>query len=172
MDPAASQERRFFAPDWPAAFVQAAVLLVFSVLITALVWGLRSERLPLTADQEVYRLELPVDVVDVAAAIDLYDAGDHLFVDVRNDDERGKTTIPGAFRSRASRFDDDLFDLIDIVYPEDPIVLFGTGDLVGPAHVADLLLARGFEDVQILRGSMAAWRNADGEISPTAEVQP
>ena len=161
-----------FAPDWPAAFRQAAALLLVSVVLTAGLWALRDERLPLQAESEIYELEVPVPVVEIADALELYEIGDCLFVDVRPDDERGAGTIPGALRIRAASFDDDLYELADFVYPEDPILLFGTGDLTGPVHVADLMLSRGFEDVRILRGSVAAWSASGGEISPVEEETP
>ena len=172
MNRRAAQQEHLFVPDWPAAIVQATVLLLTAALTTAAIWALRPDSLPLRAEREFYQLEVPVPVVDITGAMELYEAGDHLFVDIRDDDERRAETIPGAFRIRADRFDDDLYDLGDFVYPEDPIILFGSGDLVGPVHVADLLIARGFEDVRILTGSVAAWRGAGGETSPAEEDGP
>lgn len=145
-------------------------MLQIAVLAAAVLWTVRADRLPLNADRQVYELEVPVPVVDVAEARDLFAAGNHLFVDTR-EGERQETVL-GAFRIRADRFNDDLYDLVELVYPEDPIVLFGDGDLNGPVHVAELLLSRGFEDLVILRGSVTAWRKQGGEVSrPDPEAE-
>lgn len=166
------QPGRPWAFDPGLATREAALLVLLAIVAAAAAWGLRSDRLPLSADLATYELEITAPVLDIAEALTLFDEGDCLFIDTRSDRSDGSITILGAFPIRAASFDDDLYELADTVYPEDPLVLFGDGNLAGTAHVADLLLARGYADVRILRGSVEAWQDAGGEISaftaPTA----
>ena len=165
MTPIKQPELRFFSSDWRASCREAVLLFLLAVTATAVTWALRVDRLPLAADRDFYEVEAPAPLVGIPRALVLFDEGDRLFIDTRPDRTREKTTIPGAFLIRASSFDDDLYELADTVYPEDPVILFGDGDLRGVTHVADLLVSRGFEDVLIMRDSMAAWRDQGGEIS-------
>ena len=104
-------------------------------------------------------------MVEIPRALVLFEEGDRLFIDTRSDLTQGMNTILGAFRIRAAFFDDDLYELVDIVYPEDPVLLFGSGDLRKTILLAELLLARGFEDVLVMRGTVAGWHERGGEIS-------
>ncbi len=150
--------------DCPSALRQAGLLLAVSLLAASTLWFVRGERLPLRADPTVYELEVPVPLVEPARALALYDEGDRLFVDTRPGavDE----IVPGSFVIRAASFEDDLWITGEYIDPEDPVLLYGSGDLASVVLVADLLLERGFEDVMILRGGLNAWRTAGG---PTAE---
>lgn len=169
---AVQKNLRPFAPRWAASCRQAALLLLLAAAGTAAVWAAREDRLPLAADRDFYELELPASLVDIPLALTLFDEGDRLFIDTRSDRTDPPVTIPGAFLIRAATFDDDLYELADTVYPEDPLILFGNGDLRRVAYVADLLLARGFEDILIMRGSLAAWLDQGGELSPDPEYFP
>jgi rhodanese-related sulfurtransferase len=175
MSPTGRQDSRVFAFRCGPVIREAIFLTVLAVVATAIAWAVRSDRLPLTADLEAYELEVAAPLLDIAEALVLFDEGDHLFIDTRSKRPDGSNTILGAFQVRAATFDDDLYELADTVYREDPIVLFGDGNLGGVAHVADLLLARGYVDISIMRGSVAAWLAAGGEISsfePAPETAP
>ena len=160
-----SSESRFFDPRWAASCREAALLLLVAAVATAVTWAFRDDPLPLTADRDFYELEAPAPMVEIGQALPLFDEGDRLFIDSRPDHDAGRTTIPGAFRIRSKSFDDDLYELADIVYPEDPVILFGSGDLRETVFLAELLLARGFEDVLIMRGGVTEWQNQGGEVS-------
>ena len=147
-----------------AAFREAALLLVLSCVILAASWALRSDRLPLVADARTYELELAAPLVDPEAAILLYDEGVHLFIDTRAVEPGTVATIPGALPIRAETFDDDLLDLFDFLRPEDPLVLFGDGDLLSVSTIASRLADKGYTDLQILDGGVGAWRRAGGEV--------
>lgn len=151
----------------PAAFRQAAWLLLAATLVTTLSWALRGDKLPLTATAAVYELELAAPLLTMDQALVLYDEGNHLFIDTRDhaDDPR---EIPGSFRIRTGSLDADLRRLLDDIYPEDPLILYGSGELLSVSNVAVRLQERGYEDVQILGGGLQTWQDAGGELSPFA----
>lgn len=159
----ASPTPRTAAAERPlaAAVREAAVLVAVAFLVTAVSWALRPGRLPLRADAAYYELELAAPLVATAEALALYDAGDHLFVDTRPD---APATIPGAFRVREATFDDDLLAHFDFLTPSDPLIVFGDGDLAAASNVAGRLLDRGFADVVILEGGLAAWQRQGGPL--------
>ncbi|MDP2093102.1 MAG: TSUP family transporter, partial [Hydrogenophaga sp.] len=59
---------------------------------------------------------------------------------------------------RPDAFDDDLLALLDIITPEDRLVLYGDGNLAVANNVAARLGQRGYANVELLRGGLAAWR--------------
>jgi len=165
------RERRFErgggrSPGRPA--VEAMLLLGATVVLTAGSWALREDGLPLRADPSFYELQLAAPLVTVEQALALYDAGDHLFVDVRPDD--GGETVPGAFAVREASFDDDLLHVFDFMTRDDPLIVFGDGALTAASNVAGRLLDRGWTDVTIMQGGIAAWRAAGGPLSPRQET--
>lgn len=141
---------------------EAGLLLLTTIVLTAAVWLIRDPRLPLRADPTVYELELSVPVVEMAEALLLFDEGVHLFIDTRPGDPSDRPTIAGAFVIREASFDDDLLALFDDLYPEDPVVVFGNGDMIGANNVAARLLSRDFAEVTLLRGGIRAWEAAGG----------
>ena len=147
-----------------AAFREAALLLALSCVILAVSWALRSDPLPLVADARTYELELAAPLVGPEAAIQLFDEGVHLFIDTRGVEPGSVATIAGALPIRAESFDDDLFDLFDFLMPEDPLVLFGDGDLLSVSTIASRLTDKGYTDLLILDGGVEAWRKAGGEV--------
>jgi rhodanese-related sulfurtransferase len=149
---------------WPASLKEAGLVLLAAMVVAAANWLAGDEKLSLTADPSVYELELYAPLVEIAAAQDLFDEGIHLFIDTRPGDPTDRPTIAGAFVIREETFDDDLLALFDDLYPEDPVVVFGNGDLVGANNVAGRLQGRGFGDVQILRGGLAGWEKAGGMV--------
>ena len=162
------QDHPLFAPRWWASIREAALVILVAAAAAVFAWAVQSDRLPLVADRDFYELEAPAPLVDIPQALILFEEGDHIFIDTRPDGPEERDTIPGAFRIRAVTFDEDLYELTDIIYPEEPVILFGDGDLRGTAFVADLLLAREFENILILRGTVEAWREQGGEISSRA----
>ena len=147
---------------------EAVLLLAVAAVLTALGWALRPDRLPLRADPAYYELELAAPLVDPAGAMALYDAGDHLFVDARAG--APETTVPGAFPVREASFDDDLLRVFDFLTPADPLVIFGDGDLAGASNVAGRLADRGWTDLRIMSGGLAAWEAAGGPVSPRRDA--
>ncbi len=147
---------------------EAGVLLVVALAATAISWALRPDRLPLRADPAFYELELDAPLIDPESALALYQAGDHLFIDTRPVPEDSLPTIPGALPIRAGSFDDDLLDLFDFLSPDDPLILFGDGDLLPVSNIAGRLRERGYKDIQILRGGMGAWIKAGGPTTRPA----
>lgn len=156
---------------WPASLREAGILLLVSLLAAGIWWARSADRLPLQAEPAVYELELAAPLVEVAEARILYDEGVHLFVDTRalNSGE----TIPGSLLIREATFDDDLLANFDFMLPEDALILFGDGDLSRTSNIAGRLQQRGFENLLILSGGLAAWKKAGGEISTASpEVAP
>lgn len=144
---------------------EAVLLTLAAFLLTAGSWALRPDPLPLLADPAVYRLELAAPLVDAAGALAFYEAGSHLFIDTRPLGDSEVLTIPGAVFIRQDSFDDDLLELFDFMFPEDPLVVFGDGNLTGPSNIAGRLKDRGYRDVVILQGGLDAWTDAGGEIT-------
>ncbi len=147
---------------------EAAVLLVLVMAVTAVSWSLRHDRLPLLADPDFYQLELNAPLIDPGPALVLYDEGIHLFIDTRPLPEGTVPTIPGAMVIRQDSFDDDLLALFDFLHPEDPLILFGDGNLLAVSNLAALLQERGYNDIQILRGGIKAWIRAQGPTTTPA----
>lgn len=148
---------------WSRILREAGVLLLATLVVTAVSWSLRSDRLPLRANPAVYELELAAPLVQPAAALALYDEGEVLFADTRTDPGSG-AIIPGAFPLRPDTLDDDLLAVFDFLESETPLLLYGDGSLVVTSGVAARLIERGYADVRILAGGMAAWRKAGGEV--------
>jgi rhodanese-related sulfurtransferase len=147
------------------ALRQSLLLLGISVAAAAVSWAVRGDRLPLLADPEVYALDLSVPLVSVAEARDHFEAGSHYFVDTRAGDPTGRAVIPGSFTIRELELAADLEAVMDFLYPEDPLVLYGA-DLPLPVDaVAARLADLGYENLVILQGGIAAWREAGGPLS-------
>ncbi|MGD9546150.1 MAG: rhodanese-like domain-containing protein [Candidatus Krumholzibacteriia bacterium] len=144
---------------------EAAWLTLVSLVLAAGSWVLHPDPLPLRAEPAVYRLELAAPLVDAAAALAFYETGTHLFIDTRPVGGSEFRTIPGAVSIRQDSFDDDLFALFDFMFPEDPLVVFGDGNLTGPSNIAGRLKDRGYLDIVILQGGLDAWADAGGDLT-------
>ncbi len=156
---------RVLLPPGGRLLREASFLLAMTCLLAIASWALRSDRLPLQASTAQYELDLPAPLLDLDQALRLYEAGTHLFVDIRPIDPATETRIPGAFAIRQDTFDDDLLAVSDFLYPEDPLVLYGNGNLQEVAAVAARFLERGYEQVFILSGGIDAWRLAGGPVT-------
>ncbi|MHB8077945.1 MAG: rhodanese-like domain-containing protein [Candidatus Krumholzibacteriia bacterium] len=144
---------------------EAQLLLGLAVLLTAAAWAVRTPRLPLRADARTYRLDLDFPVLAPAAALALYRAGEHLFIDLREGDPAVTPHIPGAFFVRDRTFADDLLAAHDFLGPQEKVVLCGDGNLLAAAAMAARLRDRGYGDISLLEGDLAAWRRAGGPVS-------
>ena len=144
---------------------QALVLGGIAVVAAALLWAIRPDRLPLIADAEVYTLDLPAPLVSVADARELYDGGTHYFVDTRAEGPTASGVIPGSFMIRETTFDADFEAVMDFLYPEDPLVLYGAATPLPVAAVAVRLQSQGYENLLILQGGLAAWRDGGGSVT-------
>ena len=142
-------------------------MLLISVLAAGGWWARGTDRLPWVADPTVYELELAAPLLDVDAALALYDEGSSLFVDTRA--ETAGETIPGSLFIRETSFDDDLVANFDFMFPEDELILFGNGNLTRTSNVAGRLQERGYNNVIILKGGLSAWKQAGGDTSPTPQ---
>lgn len=162
----APQARSLFpAPARRAALRQAGLLAGVACLVAAVSWAVRPDRLPLRADPAYYELELAAPLLDVAQALRLYEAAEHLFIDTRPVPPGTVPTIPASLPVRAESLDDDLREVFDFLRPQDSLILFGDGDLNAVSNVAGKLKERGFENLSILAGGFAAWRRAGGECT-------
>lgn len=146
--------------------VQAGLLLLVAVLATGISWVVRGDSLSWQADITTYEMELSAPLVEVAEAMRLFDEGDYLFIDTRNQAADAAITISGAFIIREKSFDDDLLALMDDLYPEDPIVLFGNGELSAVSNITNRLQSRGYDNLLILRVGVKGWEKAGGMVSP------
>ncbi len=155
---------------WSTAMREALLIGGASVVLTAAVWVARPDRLPLRAQAEIYELELAAPVVPVSEAVASFTAGTHLFVDVREEAAGGE--IPGAFHVRSSTFDADLAEVRDFLYPEDKLVVYDDGVMQAAGAVAVRFQERGYANVTILQGGIAAWRAAGGPLSGGEERAP
>ncbi len=150
---------------WSSALREAGLLVLFALIATAASWLLRSDGLPFLADPVVYELELAAPLTGIEEALALYDEGEFLFVDTRLRTDGEFQTIPGAFFIREASFDDDLLEYFDFMTPDDHFILFGNGDLFQVSNVAARMKDRGYLNLFILKGGLAAWLRADGEMS-------
>ena len=155
------------AADSRRSLVREAFVLIAAALLLALgSWLVRTPRLPLKADFSLYELELAAPRISATQARELFEGGAHLFIDTRPiDDIESTPHIPGAFQIRAESFDDDLAGLLDFIYPEDPLVLYGGEDLQSLSAIATRFQARGYEQLSLMAGGMAGWQKAGGETS-------
>jgi rhodanese-related sulfurtransferase len=144
---------------------QAGLLLLLAAGVAVVAWLSRPEKVALRADPAFYRLELDAPLLATADALDLYTAGRHLFLDTRAVAPGSVATIPGAIPVRAAHFDQDLYENREFLYPEDPVVLFGDGNLLAVSTVAARLRERGFAEITIMAGGLDAWRRSGGPLS-------
>jgi len=154
---------------WPAACRQAGLLLALAVLLAGGSWALRSPRLPLRAKAAFYELDLPAPLIDLDLALQFWQEGQHLFVDIRPEAPAQAAYIPGAFFIRAETFADDLYAVGDFIFPTDPLILYGNDNLQQVAAVAYRFLDRGYEDVSILAGGIGSWQRAGGKLAEPRE---
>jgi len=152
-------------PRRGAAPREALLLLGLALLLATAAWALRAPRLSLRADARTYRLDLGFPVVGPAAALALYQAGEHLFLDVRDVDPATEPHIPGAFPVREATFADDLLAAHDFLGPQESVILCGDGNLPAAAALAARLRDRGYGDISLLEGNLEAWRRAGGPVS-------
>ena len=144
---------------------QSLLLVGIAVVAAGVSWAVRGDRLPLRADPEFYALDLTVPLVSQADARELYEAGTHYFVDTRPGDPGERPAIPGSFTIRETSLADDLAAVMDFLYPEDPLILYGE-DRPSPVDaVAARLTSRGYENLVILQGGFAGWRAAGGAVT-------
>jgi rhodanese-related sulfurtransferase len=162
--------RREHLRIWTTAVREALLIGGASVVLAAAAWVARPDHLPWRADAAFYELELSAPIVPVAEAMAFYDAGTHLFVDVREETRGGE--IPGAFRVRSSAFDADLAEAHDFLYPEDKLVLYDDSLMQTAGAAAARFQERGYANVVILQGGIAAWRTAGGPVSGGDEHAP
>lgn len=148
---------------------ESLVLLGAALLLTVVSWLARPNRLPLTAASSYYDLELPAPVVDLDRAMRIYEEGSHLFIDIRPFELGDRPYIPGAFAIRQHSFDDDLLDAGEFIYPEDPMILYGNGNLQEVAAVASRFIERGYENILIMTGGIDAWQRAGGPVTQDQE---
>jgi rhodanese-related sulfurtransferase len=158
-------------PSTAAVVRQVLLLLALSTALAAGRWAFFGERLPLKADAADYELELAAPLIEVARARRSYDEGVHLFIDTRESGQPIEDTVPGAFLIRPDTFDDDMLALLNIIMPEDQLILFGDGSLSPANNVAAKLIQRGYTKVEILKGGLGAWRAAGGPLSPRREAE-
>ena len=154
----------------PLALVtrQALLVLGLSAAVAAGRWAWPGPRLSLRADRADYEIELAAPLLDVATARRHYDAGVHLFIDTREPGPTVTERVPGAFFIRSNTFDDDVRALLDVIVPEDRFILYGDGNLAPANSVGERLIQRGYPNVELLKGGLAAWRAAGGPVSPLA----
>lgn len=143
---------------------EARDLVLVTLALAIVLWLVRPDRLPPAADPQIYALDLPVPLVSIPQALDLYEEGFHHFIDTRRGPARGRPTIPGAFVIREAEFAEDLEAAMAFVYPEDHLVLFGESSPLAVAPVAVRFLDRGYRHVRILQGGLPAWRQAGGPL--------
>jgi rhodanese-related sulfurtransferase len=148
---------------------EAGALLCAATALAAVVWAARDDRIPLLPDARVYEQDLPAPVLTVDEALRSYEEGLAIFVDTREETGEETICVPGAFFVRESSFDDDLYAAREWIYPEDDLVLYGSGDLLRVGSVAARFLERGYENVRIMAGGLEAWRRAGGEVVTRAE---
>ncbi len=148
---------------------EAGALLSLAVVLATTAWVARTPRLPLRADGAVYRLDLQFPAITVAGALKLYREGDHLFVDTRDVDADATARVPGAFSVRQDSFADDLRAVRDFLGPADCIVLYGD-NLLAASAVASRLKERGYTDLTLMRGDLAAWRSAGGPVAHAEDI--
>lgn len=146
--------------------IQAAGLVLMALIVTGVSWAVRTDALPWKADPTTYEMELSAPLVEISEALRLFEEGDYLFIDARQDAAEAEVTISGAFIIREASFDDDLLALMDDLYPEDPMILFGNGELSAVSNITNRLQDRGYENILILRVGVKGWEKAGGMVSP------
>jgi rhodanese-related sulfurtransferase len=144
---------------------EIAILMAVSLLLALAAWRLHAPELPLRADPQVYELDLDYPLITSAEGLDRFTGMEHIFVDTRSAELFKSAHIPGAMNLRSDTFDADLREIFDYILPEDRFVLYGDGNLLTTATVADRLSERGYVNIELLGGGLEQWRNAGGEIS-------
>lgn len=163
-------EGRVSGKSYSNRVIREALWLALATFIAAaLVWTFRTPRFPLIAEISDYILDLDYTVLPVDVCIENFEAGSHLFIDTRGEAEAGEY-IPGAFFIGNESFEDDLREVFDFLYPEDPLILYGDGRLQVTAAVAARFEARGYKVAGLMRGGIDAWRAAGGEVSGGEEA--
>lgn len=149
-----------------ATLRQAGLLLGLAVLLAAGAWALQGgDRLPLAASAAAYRQDLAAPVITIEQALELYRAGEHVFIDTRAGEFDATPHVPGSFPLRLETLGDDLRQAGSFIYPGDPLVLYGSGNLLHVSAVAARLKESGYGNLSIMAGGVPAWSRAGGPLS-------
>lgn len=147
------------------------VILMLSVAagLALLVNGISPRGIPLvgqwdtqqgvvTADADTAALWMDFEIPDPAAAKQVFDAGDALFVDVRSRETFGAGHIPGAVSLPLGEFDALVEAFARDVPRDKPIVTYCSGRLCQDSHTAaQLLMERGFQNVVVYIDGFPGW---------------
>jgi len=106
---------------------------------------------------EIRRMKTGTSSLEPAAATQLYNKQDAVFLDVRGEADFRKAHLPGAVNAPASALADRLGKLER--FKQRPVIVYcGTGMQSGRA--ATELKKAGFEQVFELKGGLASWQQA------------
>lgn len=141
---------------------ESFILLLISIAVAIIAWAVNPNRLPIAADETLYKLDVKYEVVDAQTAVSMYNNDLIILIDVRSSVIDKK--IPGAFYLRQDSFDDDYLELFEYITPEEKLLLLGTGDLMVINAIADRLAEKGYSNLVLLGGDIKAWQNAGGEV--------
>jgi rhodanese-related sulfurtransferase len=153
----------------PDVIKKVVFLLSAAIGLALLVNGLSPHGIPLmgqwdtrqgvvTADAAAAALWMDFEIPDPAAAKQILDAGDALFVDVRSREMYLEGHIPGAVSLPLEEFDARVEAFAREVSPERPIVTYCSGRLCQDSHtVAMLLMERGYENVVVFIDGYPGW---------------
>jgi rhodanese-related sulfurtransferase len=141
------------------ALKEAVVIIVVVVAAGLSFNALRSDGIPIIADAGTFRIETAAEFMKIEDARLLFDQGDVVFVDARDERIFSKEHIEGAVNVPPARSGvDDLGWLIDI---GTNIICYASEDSQRQAGVvADKLIELGAGKVFVLYGGFEAWKNA------------
>jgi rhodanese-related sulfurtransferase len=158
------------SPGRLALLREAGLLLAVACALALAFWALDPGRLPLRAQEQVYAMKLAAPLVSVEGAHPLFEEG-AFFLDTRPVALSEVPHIPGAFPLRSASFADDLQAAADFIMPDDLLVLYGEPNLQEVSALAARLQERGYLQLRIMGGGLAAWRQAGYPISDPAADQ-
>ena len=153
----------------PDVIKKVVFLLGAAIGLALLVNGLSPHGIPLmgqwdtrqgvvTADAATAALWMDFEISDPAAAKQILDAGDALFVDARSPEIFAEGHIPGAVSLPLGEFDAQVEAFTQGVPLDRPIVTYCSGRLCQDSHtVAQLLMERGYENVVVFIDGFEGW---------------
>ena len=111
-----------------------------------------------TADSAAAALWMDFEIPDPAAAKQILDAGEALFVDVRSREMFAEGHLPGAVSLPLGEFDARMEAFSREVPLDRPIVTYCSGRLCQDSHTAaQLLMERGFQNVVVFIDGFPGW---------------
>ncbi|HMP91220.1 MAG TPA: rhodanese-like domain-containing protein [Kiritimatiellia bacterium] len=149
----------------PNTFIQMLALAAASVAGVFLARPFYSQPIPWTYAWSNHVVsaaqEKGIHTVTLAEADEISRTFSHVILDARREADYYAGHIPGAMPLPISDLDQHLMEIIPLLSPEQPILVYCSGqDCDESLKLGEVLISHGFTNVHLFAGGMAEWKQA------------